>query len=38
MATLVFLGARFFKEGSLILVDMGDSIVDTNSKATPQEV
>ena len=38
MATLVFLGARFFKEASLILVDMGDSIVDTNSKPALQEV
>jgi hypothetical protein len=31
-AALAFLGARFFKEAALILVDIGDSIVDANSR------
>jgi hypothetical protein len=34
-AALAFLGARFFKEAALILVDIGDSIVETNARTTP---
>ena len=31
MAALIFLGAKLWKEGALILVDMGDSITDANA-------
>lgn len=31
IAALIFLGARFWKEGALILVDIGDSITEANS-------
>lgn len=32
VAALIFLGAKLFKEAALILVDIGDSITDKNSK------
>lgn len=33
-AALILLLARFFKEAALILVDIGDSIVDANARST----
>ena len=32
-AAIFFLMARFYKEAALILADIGDSIVDSNSRA-----
>jgi hypothetical protein len=34
IAGLIFLGAKFWKEAALILVDIGDSITDSNSRAS----
>lgn len=34
MAALIFLGAKLWKEGALILVDFGDSIAEGNSSAS----
>ena len=34
IAGLIFLGARFLKEAALILADIGDSITDSNSRAS----
>lgn len=31
-AAIAFFMAKFFKEGSLILADIGDSVVDSNAK------
>ena|SRR5690625_1610276 len=36
IAGLIFLGARFWKEGALILADIGDSITDKNSRNKQQ--
>jgi len=33
MTCLAFLFVRFFKEGALIIADIGDSVTDTNAKA-----
>ena len=32
----VFLGTRFFREAAFILVDIGDSIIDANSRISSQ--
>ena len=34
IAGLIFLGARFWKEAALIIADIGDSTIETNSKAS----
>ena len=36
IAGLIFLGARFWKEAALIIADIGDSTIETNSKASSQ--
>jgi uncharacterized membrane protein len=37
LAALTFLMVRFFKEGALILADIGDSVTDANSRTLPDE-
>jgi hypothetical protein len=34
ISALIFLGARFWKEAALIVADIGDSTIETNSKAS----
>ena len=34
VGAIMILGARFFKEGSLILVDIGDSLIEKNAGPT----
>ena len=34
IAGLIFLGARFWKEAALIIADIGDSTIETNSKSS----
>ena len=34
ISALIFLGARFWKEAALIIADIGDSTIETNSKAS----
>jgi len=36
ISALIFLGARFWKEAALIVADIGDSTIETNSKASSQ--
>ena len=36
IAGLIFLGARFWKEAALIIADIGDSTIETNSKSSKQ--
>lgn len=32
VSALIFFGARFWREAALILADIGDSVIDTNSQ------
>ena len=36
ISALIFVGARFWKEAALIVADIGDSTIETNSKSSKQ--